>query len=207
MWCGKVKRSSETTLSMTYLSQGYDVAEIISGVTIPDSKLAQEATELVREFASQLIYDHSPGMYWAHCAGSRWHFLRPRAAVCRAMFHIRRRIICAMTSASKLTVPMRHAALALSRWPVDADKDGTLSRHTTRIPLHIGGPPWLPAALNRCPRHRRHHYRRTACRIVKAHPADFKKRSCKPSPTASAPSRNYLRQRESRCLRALCPGV
>ena len=41
----------------------HDVAEIISGVTIPDSKLAQEATELVREFASQLIYDHSRRVY------------------------------------------------------------------------------------------------------------------------------------------------
>lgn len=39
------------------------MAEIISGVTIPDSKLAQEATELVREFASQLIYDHSRRVY------------------------------------------------------------------------------------------------------------------------------------------------
>jgi len=39
------------------------VAEIISGVTIPDSKLAQEATELVREVASQLIYDHSRRVY------------------------------------------------------------------------------------------------------------------------------------------------
>ena len=39
------------------------MAETISGITIPDSKLAQEATELVREFASELIYDHSRRVY------------------------------------------------------------------------------------------------------------------------------------------------
>lgn len=35
------------------------MAETISGITIPDSTLAQEATELVREFATPLIFDHS----------------------------------------------------------------------------------------------------------------------------------------------------
>ena len=39
------------------------MAETISGITIPDSKLAQEATELVREFASPLIFDHSRRVY------------------------------------------------------------------------------------------------------------------------------------------------
>ena len=39
------------------------MAETISGISIPDSKLAQEATELVRECASQLIYDHSRRVY------------------------------------------------------------------------------------------------------------------------------------------------
>lgn len=39
------------------------MAETISGIAIPDSKLAKEATELVREFASELIYDHSRRVY------------------------------------------------------------------------------------------------------------------------------------------------
>src|SRR5690625_2465516 len=39
------------------------ISQTISGITIPDSKLAQEATELVREFASELIYDHSRRVY------------------------------------------------------------------------------------------------------------------------------------------------
>lgn len=35
------------------------MSETIAGVTIPDSTLAREATELVREATSDLIYDHS----------------------------------------------------------------------------------------------------------------------------------------------------
>ena len=39
------------------------MAEEIAGIKIPDSKLAKEATELVREAASDLIYDHSRRVY------------------------------------------------------------------------------------------------------------------------------------------------
>jgi HD superfamily phosphodiesterase len=35
------------------------MAEQVAGVKIPDSKLAQEATELVREAATPLVFDHS----------------------------------------------------------------------------------------------------------------------------------------------------
>lgn len=35
------------------------MAESIAGIDIPDSRLAREATELVRDAASDLIYDHS----------------------------------------------------------------------------------------------------------------------------------------------------
>src|SRR5699024_1160523 len=63
VWKGKAEQWNHT-IDMTHIFlKEYDVAEIISGVTIPDSKLAQEATELVREFASQLIYDHSRRVY------------------------------------------------------------------------------------------------------------------------------------------------
>ena len=39
------------------------MAEEIAGIKIPDSELAKEATELVREAASDLIYDHSRRVY------------------------------------------------------------------------------------------------------------------------------------------------
>ncbi len=35
-----------------------------AGVTVPDTKLAREATELVRESTSDLIYHHSRRVYW-----------------------------------------------------------------------------------------------------------------------------------------------
>jgi hypothetical protein len=35
-----------------------------AGVTVPDTKLAREATELVREVATDLVYNHSRRVYW-----------------------------------------------------------------------------------------------------------------------------------------------
>lgn len=39
------------------------MAEVIAGVTIPDSKMAQDATELLRDVADDLVYDHSRRVY------------------------------------------------------------------------------------------------------------------------------------------------
>src|ERR1700732_1223988 len=47
-------------------------ATSISGVAIPDSKLAREATELVRDTESPLLFDHSTRVYYfASLAGKR----------------------------------------------------------------------------------------------------------------------------------------
>jgi hypothetical protein len=35
------------------------MAEVIAGIRIPDSKLAREATDLLREHGSPLLLDHS----------------------------------------------------------------------------------------------------------------------------------------------------
>ena len=35
-----------------------------AGATVPDTKLAREATELVRGSASDLVYDHSRRVFW-----------------------------------------------------------------------------------------------------------------------------------------------
>ena len=35
-----------------------------AGVTVPDTKLASEATELVRESATDLVYHHSRRVFW-----------------------------------------------------------------------------------------------------------------------------------------------
>ncbi|WP_145943408.1 HD domain-containing protein [Corynebacterium glyciniphilum] len=39
------------------------MTETIAGITIPDSTLATEATELVRDVTTQLVYDHSRRVY------------------------------------------------------------------------------------------------------------------------------------------------
>ena len=36
---------------------------VISGVTIPDSKLAREATELVRQYENEMLFNHSVRVY------------------------------------------------------------------------------------------------------------------------------------------------
>ena len=37
---------------------------LASGVTIPDSRIAREATELVRDTVSQLLFNHSSRVYY-----------------------------------------------------------------------------------------------------------------------------------------------
>jgi hypothetical protein len=64
-------------------------ATAIGGVRIPDSKLAQEITELVRDTESRLLFDHSSRVYyWGALTGAR-RGLRVDAELlyAGAMFH------------------------------------------------------------------------------------------------------------------------
>src|SRR3954454_14101101 len=61
----------------------------VVGVTIPDSKLAREITELVRDTESPLLFHHSSRVYyWGALAGKR-RGLRfdPELLYAGAMFH------------------------------------------------------------------------------------------------------------------------
>ncbi|WP_031510003.1 HD domain-containing protein [Streptomyces megasporus] len=65
------------------------MSESIAGVRIPDSALAREATELVREAASPLLFDHSRRVFlWGSLRG-REQGLRfdPELLYVGAMFH------------------------------------------------------------------------------------------------------------------------
>ena len=68
-----------------------DLAErsSISGVTIPDSKLAREATELVHDTESSLLFNHSTRVYYfASLAGKRRGLkFDPELLYVAAMFH------------------------------------------------------------------------------------------------------------------------
>jgi len=60
-----------------------------AGVTVPDTKLAREATELVRESATDLIYHHSRRVFWwGSLQGSnRGLSFDPELLYIGAMFH------------------------------------------------------------------------------------------------------------------------
>ncbi len=60
-----------------------------AGVTVPDTKLAREATELVRGSASDLVYDHSRRVFWFGSLQGRNRGLSfdPELLYIGAMFH------------------------------------------------------------------------------------------------------------------------
>jgi HD domain len=61
----------------------------VDGISIPDSKLAREITELVRETESPLLFHHSSRVYyWAALAGKRRRLkYDPELLYAGAMFH------------------------------------------------------------------------------------------------------------------------
>lgn len=65
------------------------MSESIAGVSIPDSALAQEATELVRETAPGLLFDHSRRVFlWAWLRGHEQGLsFDPELLYVAAMFH------------------------------------------------------------------------------------------------------------------------
>lgn len=65
------------------------MSETIAGVRIPDSALAREATELVREVASSLLFDHSRRVFvWGALRGNEQGLrFAPELLYVGAMFH------------------------------------------------------------------------------------------------------------------------
>src|SRR3984885_1105006 len=67
----------------------YSNGQTAAGVTVPDTKLAREATELVRDATTDLIYNHSRRVYWfgslqGHNRGLSFD---PELVYIGAMFH------------------------------------------------------------------------------------------------------------------------
>ncbi|KAA0178621.1 HD domain-containing protein [Cupriavidus gilardii] len=63
--------------------------DVIAGITIPDSKLAREATELIRDIESDLLYHHSVRVYfWGSLLGRRRQLrFDPELLYIASMFH------------------------------------------------------------------------------------------------------------------------
>ena len=79
---GQVKHMSTTTRETTE-------AASVSGVSIPNSKLAREATEVVRDTESSLLFNHSTRVYYfGALAGKRLGLeFDPELLYVAAMFH------------------------------------------------------------------------------------------------------------------------
>jgi len=77
------------TTNMSTTSRDKTEATSISGVTFPDSKLAREATELVRDTESALLFNHSTRVYYFGSLAGKRRGLRfdPELLYIAAMFH------------------------------------------------------------------------------------------------------------------------
>lgn len=66
-----------------------DAEDALAGITVPDSQLARDATELVRESEGEFLFDHSLRVYyWAAMAGKRKGFaIDPELLYVASMFH------------------------------------------------------------------------------------------------------------------------
>ena len=53
--------------------------EVVAGVSIPDSKLAQEVTELVKDTEPSLLFHHSSRVYYWGALTGRRHSLTFRS--------------------------------------------------------------------------------------------------------------------------------
>jgi hypothetical protein len=67
----------------------YSNGQTAAGVTVPDTKLAREATELVRDNSTDLIYNHSRRVFWFGSVQGRHRGLSfdPELLYIGAMFH------------------------------------------------------------------------------------------------------------------------
>ncbi len=63
--------------------------QTVAGVTVPDTKLAREATELIRDRTSDLVYNHSRRVFWwgSLQGGNRGLSFDPELLYIGAMFH------------------------------------------------------------------------------------------------------------------------
>jgi hypothetical protein len=67
----------------------YGNGHTAAGMTVPDTKLARDATELVRDATTDLIYNHSRRVYWFGSLQGRNRGLSfdPELLYIGAMFH------------------------------------------------------------------------------------------------------------------------
>jgi HD domain len=115
------------------------MTEIIAGVTIPDSVLAREATQLIRDTTTELIYHHSRRVFLFGSLQARQLGLEPDPELLyvAAMFHD-----------TGLVPPYRGQAQRFELDSADAARDFLASRGLTGSPADVV---WTAIALHTTP--------------------------------------------------------
>jgi HD superfamily phosphodiesterase len=122
-----------------------DTAFVVKGIAVPDSKLAREITELVRDTESPLLFHHSSRVYyWAALAGKRRRLkFDPELLYAGAMFHDMGLTAAHSSASERFEVDGANAARDFlhSRGIAQADIDTVwtaIALHTTPgIPQHM----------------------------------------------------------------------
>jgi HD superfamily phosphodiesterase len=122
------------------------MTETIAGITLPDSALAKEATELVRDVATQLVYDHSRRVYiFGALRGERDGIdYDPELLYVGAMFHDLGLTATYRRTDQRFEIDGADEArkFLLSHGIAEEDADTVwtaIALHTTpEIPLHMG---------------------------------------------------------------------
>jgi hypothetical protein len=89
LWNKTCIAASEVIQNMSTTTRDTTQAISISGVTVPDSRLAREATELVRDTESPLLFNHSTRVYYFGSLAGKRRGLKfdPELLYIGAMFH------------------------------------------------------------------------------------------------------------------------
>jgi HD domain len=121
----------------------------VAGVTIPDSKLAREVTELVRDTESPLLFHHSSRVYyWGALTGKRRGFrFDPELLYAGAMFHDMGLTPKHASAHERFEVDSANAARDFLRSHGIAERD--IETVWTAIALHTtpGIPPHMPSVI------------------------------------------------------------
>jgi hypothetical protein len=113
--------------------------KVINGVSIPDSRLAREITELVRDTESELLFNHSSRVYcWGALAGKRRGLVfDPELLYAGAMFH-------------DMGLMHQHSS-ACERFEVDGANMAKAFLCSQGIPQHDIDTVWTAIALHTTP--------------------------------------------------------
>src|SRR6202043_4156732 len=121
----------------------------VAGVAVPDSKLAREVTELVRDTEPPLLFHHSSRVYYWGALTGRRHDLRfdPELLYVGAMFHDMGLTPEYASSEARFEVDSANAARDFLRSHGIAERD--IETVWTAIALHTtpGIPPHMPPVI------------------------------------------------------------